>query len=134
MNRIPKDPLQSKIEVHNWTLLGVASAISYFFLPWNFTLGLVAGGVISIANFYGLSLSLRKAFANVSGRTKAFLMFRYYMRFILTGIVIFILLTRTDISVFGLLLGLSLVVINIVGSTIYELSKKNFIMMEKEVN
>jgi len=132
--RIPKDPLQSKIELHNWIILGIVSVISYVFLSLNFTLGILAGGIISIANFYGLTRSLKKAFGNVSGRTKSFLMIRYYMRFILTGIVIYFLLTRTEISVFGLLIGLSLVVVNIIGSTLYELSKKNFRMMVKEVN
>ncbi len=134
MIRIPKDPLQSRIEVHNWIFLAVAAAVSYLFGSLNFALGVLAGGVISIANFYGMSLSLRKGFANVSARTKTFLMIRYYMRFVLTGIVIYFLLTRTEISIFGLLIGLSIVVINIVLSTIYELSKKNFMMMEKEVN
>ncbi len=134
MIRIPKDPLQSRIEAHNWIFLGVAAVLSYVFGSLNFTLGVLAGGIISIANFYGMSRSLRKGFANVSARTKSFLMIRYYMRFVLTGIVIYFLLTRTEISIFGLLIGLSLVVINIVVSTIYDLSKKNFMMMEKEVN
>lgn len=134
MIRTPKDPLQAKIELHNWVILGAVSVVSLIFLPLNFTLGLLAGGVISIANFYGLTTSLRKAFSNVSARTKSFLMLRYYIRFILTGIVIYFLLTRTDISVFGLLIGLSLVVVNIIGSTLYEFSKKNFRMTVKEVN
>ena len=133
MIRIPKDPLQSKIEIHNWILLGIAT-VAGLFISWNFAWGILAGGLISIANFYGLTSSLRKAFSNVSGRTKSFLMIRYYMRFVLTGIMIYFLLTRTEISVFGLLIGLSLVVINIIGSTLYELSKKNFRMMVKEVN
>jgi len=132
--RTPKDPLQSKIEIHNWIILGIVSVVSLIFLPLNFTLGIFAGGLISIANFYGLTSSLRRAFSNVSGRTKSFLMFRYYIRFILTGVVIYFLLTRTDISIFGLLIGLSLVVFNIIGSTLYELSKKNFRMIVKEVN
>ncbi len=134
MIRTPKDPLQSKIEIHNWIILGIVSVVSLIFLPLNFTLGIFAGGLISIANFYGLTSSLRRAFSNVSGRTKSFLMFRYYIRFILTGVVIYFLLTRTDISIFGLLIGLSLVVFNIIGSTLYELSKKNFRMIVKEVN
>ncbi len=134
MIRIPKDPLQSKIELHNWIIFGIVSAASFIFLPLNFTLGILAGGLISIANFYGLTRSLKKAFSNVSGRTKSFLMIRYYMRFILTGVVIYFLFTRTEISIFGLLIGLSLVVVNIIGSTLYELSKKNFRMMVKEVN
>jgi hypothetical protein len=132
--RIPKDPLQSKIELHNWIILGAICAVSLVFLPSNFTLGILAGGIISIANFYGMTGSLRKAFANVSGRTKSFLMVRYYIRFIMTGVVLYFLLTRTDISIFGLLIGLSIVVVNIIGSTLYELSKKNFRTMVKEVN
>ncbi len=134
MNHIPKDPFQVKIEIRNWLLLGVASAISFLLLPINFTLGLVCGGLISIANFYGLYLSLKKAFSEASGRAKAFIMVRYYMRFFLTAIVLYFLLTRTSISVFGLLLGLSLVVINLIASTLLEFSKKNISLRTEEVS
>ena len=43
MIRIPKDPLQSRIEVHNWIFLGVVAAVSYIFGSLNFTLGVLAG-------------------------------------------------------------------------------------------
>ena len=39
---------------------------------------------------------------------------KYYIRFIFMGIVLFFVITRMSVDIFGLLLGLSVVVINII--------------------
>lgn len=115
-------------------LLAIAG---YLFLSAAFALGVIVGGIISIVNFYWMYLNLQKAFRNLSGsgkRTKFFIMFKFYIRFIVTGIVLYLLIVKVDINVVGLLTGLSVVVINIILTTLLELSKKNFILKTKEVN
>ncbi len=133
MNRIKRDPFQKKLEIRNWLILTVLGLGSLFF-SLSFTLGFLSGGLISIANFYLLNHSLRKAFQNVSDRTKTFLMVRYYIRFAATGLILYLLITRTSMSVFGLIAGLSVVVLNIILTTILEVSKKNLIPIPKEVH
>lgn len=96
-------------------------------MPANFTTGILLGGLISIANYYWLYLSLRKAFRQISDRSKTVVMVKYYIRFALTGVVLYFILTKTPADVFGLLLGLSVVVINIVSSAILEMSKGNLL-------
>jgi len=108
--------------------------ISFLFVSYSITLGILCGGVLSIANYYGLRFSISKAFLQVSNKTKTFLMIRYYVRFIATGVILYFLITRTSINVIALIIGLSVVVFNIVFTTMVEVLKKNFTLMTKEVN
>jgi len=98
----------------------------------DFALGVLFGGVISIANYYWLYLSLRKAFRQLSDSTKTTVMVKYYIRFAVTGVVLYFIITRTPANVIGLLVGLSVVVINIIVSAVLEVSKDH-ILKTKEV-
>jgi hypothetical protein len=127
MNRIEKDPLQSRIEITNWAVLATLTLISWLFMSHAFVLGILSGGLISIINFHWLYRDLTKVFRNLSDGAKSAIMFKYYIRFIVTGIVIFFVITRTDANVIGLVVGLSLVVLNILLNAFINvlLSKKN---------
>ena len=109
-----KTIMQKNIETGNWVVLGMLLVLSFLFLPGRFTLGLLLGGLISIVNFHWLSRDLRGAFLKHAGRAKPFMMVKYYIRFIVTGVVLFFVITVASVDVFGLLLGLSIVVINII--------------------
>ncbi|MCK4535067.1 MAG: ATP synthase subunit I [Syntrophobacterales bacterium] len=111
---IKKTIMQKNIETGNWVVLGVFLVLSLLFLPGRFTLGVLLGGLISIVNFHWLSRDLRGTFLKHADRAKPFMMAKYYIRFIVTGIVLFFVITRAPADVFGLLLGLSLVVINVI--------------------
>jgi hypothetical protein len=132
LNPTEKDPLQKKLELRNWIGLGVLLILSHIFMSLNFTLGVLFGGLISIANYYWLYLSLRKAFQQLSDSTKTAVMVKYYIRFALTGVVLYFVITQTPADVIGLLVGLSVVVINIIVSAVLEVSKDN-ILKTKEV-
>lgn len=127
MNLTEKDPLQSRIEITNWVVLAILTLISWFFMSKTFTLGLVLGGLVSIINFHWLYRDLKKVFQMLSDGAKKSIMIKYYLRFIVTGIVLFFIITRIDASVIGLLVGLSVVVINIMFNTVINvyLSRKN---------
>jgi len=111
---IKKTIMQKNIETGNWVVLGIFLILSFLFLPGRFTLGVLLGGIISIVNFHWLSRDLRSSFLKHADRAKPFMMAKYYIRFIVTGIVLFFVITRAPADVFGLLLGLSLVVINVI--------------------
>ena len=127
MSPIEKDPLQQKLEKLNWAILAILVSISLIFMPMPFTLGVFLGGLISIVNFIWLKRDLRVVFGSLTGRAKAAVMFRYYIRFFVSAVIIFFIITRTVADVMGLLIGLSIVVINIVLNLLMNLSKKNLI-------
>ena len=126
MNRIEKDPLQRKFEIGNWITLGIFLVLSLIFMPYRFTLGILFGGLISIVNFYWLYRSLLKVFQGFSDRTKSGIVIRYYIRIAVTGVVLFFIITRTPANVIGLIVGLSVVVVNIISTILFEFSKKNY--------
>ena len=127
MNHTGKDPLQSRIEITNWLVLAVLIAISWLFLSPRFVLGITLGGLISIINFHWLYRDLKKGFQKLADGSKSAIMFKYYIRFIVTGIALYFIMTGTNASIIGLVVGLSLVVVNIVFNAVINLltSKRN---------
>jgi hypothetical protein len=124
MNPTGKDLLQRKIELRNVVILGVMLIASLLLMPWRFTLGILLGGIISIVNLYWLGRDLRVIFSNLSGTAKSAMMIRYYIRMAATAVVLYFVITELPIDIIGLLLGLSLVVINIVITAVIEFQKK----------
>ncbi len=104
--------------------------VSAVFASANFALGVLSGGLISIFNFYGLRRGLKKAFGTVAGGqqlAKAPLMFKYFLRLAATGFALYVLLVKTTADIFGLVLGLSTVVIAIVLTVIMTLFDKSYL-------
>ncbi len=124
MNPTGKDLLQRKIELRNLVILGFMLLVSLLVMPWRFTLGILLGGIISIVNLYWLGRDLRVIFSNLSGKAKSAMMIRYYIRMAVTAVLLFFVITELPVDVIGLLVGLSLVVINIVFTAILEFQKK----------
>jgi hypothetical protein len=52
-------------------------------------------------------------------------MFKYYIRFGITAVILYFIITGGLVDIIGLLVGLSLVVINVVFTVITTFSKKN---------
>jgi len=96
-------------------------------MPYRFTLGILLGGLISIINFYWLSRGLRKVFQQFLDSARSSIVTRYYIRITVTGVVLFVIITRTPADVIGLIVGLSVVVVNIVSTILLEFSKKNYV-------
>ncbi len=127
MNRIEKDPLQQKIEIANWVLLGVFVLFSLVIMSFKFALGVLLGGLICIVNFYRLHKNLADVITRSPGSAKSSMMFKYYIRLAVTAVVLYFIVTSDIVDVVGLLIGLSIVVINIILTTavMMFMSKKN---------
>lgn len=125
MNRIEKDPLQARLEVTNWAVLAVCLLVSSLLLSASFTYGILLGGFISIVNFHWLDRDLRRIFSNLSGKAKSALLLKYYLRLAVTAVVLYILISQSIVDIIGLLVGLSVVVMNIVLTAVLVFSKKN---------
>lgn len=125
MNSIEKDPLQARLEITNWLVLGVCLIISALLLSASFTYGILLGGFISIVNFHWLDRDLRRIFSNLSGKAKSALLLKYYLRLAVTAVVLYILISQSLVDIIGLLVGLSVVVMNIILTAVLVFSKKN---------
>ena len=107
--------------------MAIIFIISWIFTPFDFYLGVLLGGFISILNFYWMERGLRGIFSNTAGNVKAVVMVRYYIRLVLTAIVLYFLIANATVNVIGLLIGLSVVVINIIVTLITTMAKKNLL-------
>jgi hypothetical protein len=123
VNHTGKDPLQQRIEIINWVMLGVFVLVSAFLFSPKFTLGVLLGGLISIVNYHWLYRDVKNVFQHLNDRAKSRIMFKYYIRFGVTAIVLFFIVSSQIVDVIGLLIGLSTVIINIVLTAIVALKK-----------
>ncbi|HEY5497854.1 MAG TPA: ATP synthase subunit I [Syntrophales bacterium] len=123
MNHTGKDPLQQRLEIINWIMLGVFVLVSAFLFSPKFTLGVLLGGLISIVNYHWLYRDVKNVFQHLNDRAKSRIMFKYYIRFGVTAIVLFFIVSSQIVDVIGLLIGLSTVIINIVLTAIVALKK-----------
>mmetsp|Transcript_18354 Transcript_18354/g.8551 ORF Transcript_18354/g.8551 Transcript_18354/m.8551 type:complete len:133 (-) Transcript_18354:1182-1580(-) len=114
----------------NWVLLVVSTFFSFVFWSNGFARGIFFGGLIVTINFHLLYKTLKKAFTPPNLSRYSSVLAKYYIRFILSGIIIFILLSKHYVSPIGLILGLSIVVVSIIFATIFviirELKKNIF--------
>jgi hypothetical protein len=127
VNLIAKDPFQRKLEMTNWIILSALALASLFLAPLKFTLGILLGGFVSILNFHGMVRNLHGIFKNPSDNAKRPTMVNFFLRLAATAVVLYFLLTAGTVDVVGLIIGLSVVVINIIFMMLTTLAKKNFI-------
>jgi ATP synthase I chain len=110
----------------NWVLFFIAGITGLFFMPPDFTMGIICGGLIVTINFHLLYRTLRKAFKPPHLASPRVILGKYYMRFIASGIIIFILISEHVVDPLGLFIGLSMVVMSIILATVRELTKYIF--------
>ena len=101
----------------NWVVLLVLGSASFCLMDNPFTVGLVLGGLLSIANFDVFERSVRAGFSAAGGLRvrKASAIAKCYLRLLFLGGAIYVLLKQNWVHPVGLLTGLSIVVISITG-------------------
>lgn len=125
VNQTEKDPLQKRLEIANWIILAILVAGSLVLRSPRFSLGVFCGGLISVVNFHLLYHNLSGFFTKYARPSRAAIMLLYYIRLAATAFALYLLISRDLVDVIGLVIGLSVVVMNIVLTTVVTLSKKN---------
>jgi len=124
---IKDEALIKKLELFNWVLLVLLTSSSFVFFSREFGFGVLVGGILAIANFYLMKRSLFRALdPQRKGKTRFFYLLKYYLRFAALGLIIALLLIKGWVSPFGMLLGLSIIVLGIALVGIHEARKLFF--------
>jgi len=126
VNPIEKAPLQRKLEITNWVVLALLLLGSVVLQSFPFSLGVLLGGVISIVNFYWLYQDLQNSFQRLMDGSRTSILLKYCLRLALTAVLLYLIIAYRFADVLGLLLGLSIVIINIVFTVIMTFHKNNF--------
>lgn len=116
-----------RIESHGWLLLLVMVAVSLPFRSYRLTLGIAIGGLISVLNFRMLNGNLANFLVGDLNRLKAAIVRRHYIRMAATAVLLFLIISNNIVDVVGLLIGLSLIVIDITATTMLAVLRKNTI-------
>lgn len=110
----------------NWVLFGVACLAAYLLAGPTFLLGIVCGGFIVTFNFALMARTLRKAFTPPHVASVSSVLAKYYLRFAISGILIFLLISKRIVDPLGLIAGLSIVMISFILAALREITKLIF--------
>lgn len=126
INMQPQERIVRFVRVSNWVLFTVAVSLSFFFASKVFALGVLTGGAIVTVNFHLLTKTLQKAFRPPYIASYQSVIAKYYLRFLLSGVIIFILLGLKLVHPLGLIIGLSVVAASFMLATLLEIKKLIF--------
>ena len=110
----------------NWVLLSVVSILGAGLLPPDYAWGVFCGGLLVTVNFHLLSRTLKKAMSPPHLSSHNVVIAKYYIRFLVSGVVIFVLIKSHFVHPIGLIIGLSVVVASIMAATAREIKKLIF--------
>lgn len=101
-------------------------AISYVVMskPMPFALGIVFGSAISALNFIELANTLSRAITMPQDKAQSFTVIKYFIRYIVTAVVIYVSIIAPYINVVGTIIGLFIIKIIILVTNL--LSDKNY--------
>ena len=108
-----------------WILLILLVTGSLLFAAPGFTAGVLAGGLLALANFAWLKNILARSLNLEARQAARFAQLRYLLRLTLLAAAIYLLIVRVGVDVYGLLLGLSILVINIMAVAIYQVTNRS---------
>lgn len=100
--------------------------LGFLLAPSGFARGILFGGLLVTVNFHLLYRTLKKSFRPPHIASVGSILAKYYIRFVLSGIIIFFLIFKQIVDPLGLFVGLSVVVASIMLASLCEFSKLIF--------
>jgi len=124
MRQKPEKTIIQRVTLLYWSALGLMAGMSSLIMSWQFTLGVLSGGVLAISNFNLMRRSIQNAFTagamdNPAKGKKTSLILTSFLRLGALGIIIYLLFATGMVDPIGIALGLSTVVIGILVFAIF---------------
>ena len=125
-----------------WIVLAVLTGLGWIGFGREFAVGILVGGLLAVLNFhfmaYILNSTLNRHWASqdewqtVGRHAVPFMALKYVLRFTILAAIIFFLVTTGQVNIFGLLVGLSTVVLTLIVLGIFESRKIFFCRVSEE--
>jgi hypothetical protein len=127
-----------RLKIANWLVLAGLVVAGFIWGGQEFALGILVGGLVAVINFHLLHQALKGMMERAAalspeeakGQAKAFFAARQMLRFFALLAVIFLLVSHGWVNIFGLVVGLSTVVLTLMLAAIIEVIK----LKNKEAN
>jgi hypothetical protein len=117
--KIDENNIFAVLTIGSSFLLVLLVLCGLYFISASFAIGVAAGGIAAIANCNWLYRTLRRAMKLPAQQAVRFTQTRYALRLATLAVLVAILIIYFKINIFGLLLGLSVLVITIIIVTVY---------------
>lgn len=102
----------------------VAGAICALLISVKFGGSLFIGGMLATANFLWMRRGVEAALQLQPRNASRFAVLRYLLRLAVMAVLLYLLIVRLGVDIFGLLIGLSVLVLNITVFSIYLSTRK----------
>lgn len=122
--RISEDRLIATVTIGGGVLLAILCLVGYVLGSARFATGILAGGILALCNFYWMRNTLKRVLYLHPRQASSFAQFRYLLRLAFVALVLYALIVHTEIDIVGLILGLSVLVVIIMGLSISMLLDK----------
>jgi len=110
--------LLAEMARRNWIVLALLLAASALARSPDFTLGVLWGGLTAVAGYQWLHSALQKALRHSDAGTVRSFQVGYLFRLLALAVVLGFLIAVAKVNIPGLVIGLSVVVINIFWTTV----------------
>ncbi|MDH3543604.1 MAG: ATP synthase subunit I [Desulfuromonadales bacterium] len=105
--------LPAQLARRNWFILAFLLLGSLPFSNLDLSIGILVGGLIAIGGFISLRSSLNRLLGQATGGTSFSYMFGCFIRLAILAVILGILIAIVKIHIIGLVIGLSVVIINL---------------------
>ncbi len=122
--KINEDNIFTFLAVGSWVLLALLTLAGAVFVSLKFAASVLTGGVLAIANFYWLLSVIRRVLLLPAEKAGRFAQIRYVVRLAVMALLIWVLIAHVGVHIIGLIVGLSVLVINIIALALYKLTLK----------
>ena len=111
------------ITLTNWVLFCGVTVGGFILAPRHVAWGIFAGGLIVTVNFQLLYRSLKQSLTPPHVANVKTVLGKYYLRFLVSAVIIYVLIADHYVNPLGLIIGLSVVVTSILLATLNEIRK-----------
>ena len=111
------------ITLTNWIIFCIVTTSGFILAPGPFAWGILAGGLIVTINFQLMYRSLKQALTPPHVADIRVVLGKYYLRFLVSAVIIFVLIADHYVNPLGLIIGLSVLVTSIFIATFNEIRK-----------
>jgi len=101
----------------------LAAATALLINP-RFGCSVLAGGILASANFIWIRRGLEAALNVRPGNASRFALIRFLLRLAIMAVLLYVLIVQLGANIIGLLVGLSVLVLNIIALSIYMSTRK----------
>ena len=123
-----------QVELVSWVLLGAMIAAGALIWSMAVAISILAGGVIANVSFFFLKKDLLKLLGGPINEAKPRFFIRYYVRLAAVAIVLFFLVRSQTVQIFGLLAGLSTILVSIMATMLGAARKVYYKVKVKEAS